>query len=258
VNVAKLWRAANVPKSIDGVSLVHPMRLMLLPEFLALFPEALVGVAVVRGIDNLGEDPELTARLKTAAGAIPERVGAAPLTEHPRIAVWREAYRRFGAKPKDHPSSIENLLRRAAKGHAPSHINRLVDLYNAVSLEALLPVGAEDLAAIDGDVELTVAGEAEPPVRLLGEPEPRPPKAGEVIYRDRRGAICRRWNWKEADRTKITEATRDAIVVVEGLPPVGRADVEAALDGIARAVRDRFRGTAATALLDASRASLML
>jgi DNA/RNA-binding domain of Phe-tRNA-synthetase-like protein len=234
------------------------VRLTLAPPFRALFPDALVGVAVVRGIDNRGEDAELTARLKTAAAAIPERVGAVPLTEHPRVAVWREAYRRFGAKPKDHPSSIENLLRRAAKGHAPSHINRLVDLYNAVSLEALLPAGAEDLAAIDGDVELTVAGEAEPPVRLLGEPEARPPKAGEVIYRDRQGAICRRWNWKEADRTKITEATREAIVVVEGLPPIGPADIEAALDGIARAVPDRFGGTAVTVVLDAARTGLEL
>jgi len=234
------------------------VRLTLAPAFLALFPDALVGVAVVRGIDNRGEDAELTARLKTAADAISERVGTASLTEHPRVAVWREAYRRFGAKPKDHPSSIENLLRRAARGHAPSHINRLVDLYNAVSLEALLPAGAEDLAAIDGDVELTVAGEAEPPARLLGEPEPRPPNAGEVIYRDRQGAICRRWNWKEADRTKITEATRDAIVVVEGLPPIGRADIEAALHLIARAVRERFGGTAATAVLDAGRTGLEL
>ncbi len=234
------------------------MRLNLAPPFLALFPDALVGVAVVRGIDNHGEDAELTARLKTAADGIPERVGAAPLTEHPRVAVWREAYRRFGAKPKDHPSSIENLLRRAARGQTPSHINRLVDLYNAVSLEALLPAGAEDLAAIDGDVELTVAGEAEPPVRLLGEPEARPPKAGEVIYRDRQGAICRRWNWKEADRTKITEATRDAIVVVEGLPPIARADIEAALEGIARSVRERFGGTPTAAVLDAGRTGLEL
>jgi DNA/RNA-binding domain of Phe-tRNA-synthetase-like protein len=234
------------------------VRLTLAPPFRALFPDALVGVAVVRGIDNHGEDAQLTARLKTAADGIPERVGAAPLTEHPRVAVWREAYRRFGAKPKDHPSSIENLLRRAARGQTPSHINRLVDLYNAVSLEALLPAGAEDLAAIDGDVELTVAGEAEPPVRLLGEPEARPPKAGEVIYRDRQGAICRRWNWKEADRTKITEATRDAMVVVEGLPPIARADIEAALEGIARAVRERFGGTATAAVLDGGRTGLEL
>jgi DNA/RNA-binding domain of Phe-tRNA-synthetase-like protein len=234
------------------------LRLTLSAPFLALFPDALVGVAVVRGIDNAGEDAELSSRLRAAVAAIPERLGAAPLTEHPRVAVWREAYRRFGAKPKDHPSSIENLLRRASKGHAPSHVNRVVDLYNAVSLESLLPAGAEDLATIDGDVELTLAGEAEPPVRLLGEPEARAPKAGEVIYRDRQGAICRRWNWKEADRTKITEATRDAIVVVEGLPPIARAEVEGALGLVADAVRDRFGGTASTAVLDAGRTSLEL
>ena len=51
-------------------------------------------------------------------------------------------------------------MRRALKGHAIPHINRVVDTYNAVSLETLLPAGAEDLAAIEGDVELAIAGEA--------------------------------------------------------------------------------------------------
>lgn len=34
------------------------------------------------------------------------------------------------------------------------------------------------------------------------------------------GAICRRWNWEEADCTKLTEATHKAVLVIEALPPV--------------------------------------
>jgi DNA/RNA-binding domain of Phe-tRNA-synthetase-like protein len=113
-----------------------------------------------------------------------------------------------------------------------------------------VPAGGEDLDAIDGDVALTLAAENETPVRLLGEPEARPPHAGEVIYRDREGAICRRWNWKEADRTKLTERTRNAILVVEGLPPVTREDVAEAVEELARRVRERCRATVVTAILD--------
>jgi len=74
----------------------------------------------------------------------------------------------------------------------------------------------EDLDKIEGDIELTFAAENEPPVRLLGEPEARAPKPGEVIYKDRISAICRRWNWKEADRTKFTEETKNGILIIEG------------------------------------------
>ena len=92
-------------------------------------------------------------------------------------------------------------------------------------------------------------------MRLLGEPEARPPKPGEVIYRDRAGAICRRWNWKEADRTKLTEATRNAVLVVEGMPPVTRDELAAALEELAKRVRERCGATVAvvTAVLSRER-----
>ncbi|MGE5278214.1 MAG: B3/4 domain-containing protein [Acidobacteriota bacterium] len=229
------------------------MHLTLTSEFLALFPDAFVGVAVARGIDNAGQDAALLDRLRHAQAGVAERLAGAPVAEHPSIAVWREAYRKFGARPKDYPSSVENLVRRALKGTAPSHINKLVDLYNAVSLEAILPAGAEDLDAIEGDVELAIAGEHEPPVRLLGEPEARPPRPGEVIYRDRAGAICRRWNWKEADRTKLTDRTRNALVVIEGLPPLERGAVAGAIEEVARLIRAHCGGAVETAMLDRER-----
>ena len=226
------------------------MRLTIRPGVLALFPDAIVGIAAATNLSNSGEDPADAADLRRAEAGLPGGLGDIPVIEHPRIAAWREAYRRFGAKPRDHPSSIENLARRVLKGWQVPHVNRLVNIYNAISLETLLPAGGEDLDAIEGDVELTLASENEPPVKLLGEPEARPPKAGEVIYRDRAGAICRRWNWKEADRTKLTEATRNAILVIEGLPPATREDVSAALDQLARRVSERCGATVVTAVLD--------
>jgi DNA/RNA-binding domain of Phe-tRNA-synthetase-like protein len=80
----------------------------------------------------------------------------------------------------------------------------------------------------------------------------RPPKPGEVIYRDRAGALCRRWNWKEAERTKLTEATRDGFLVVEALPPVMREDLVAALNDLAEMVRSHCGGAVRTAILDAA------
>jgi DNA/RNA-binding domain of Phe-tRNA-synthetase-like protein len=226
------------------------VKLSVRPEVLALFPDAIVGLAAATNVRNTGEDPQDAADLRRAEAGLAARVGNVPVAEHPRIAAWRDAYRRFGAKPKDNPSSIENLVRRVLKGWTVPHVNRLVDIYNAISLEMLLPAGGEDMDAIEGDVELTVAAEDEPPVRLLGEPEARPPKPGEVIYRDRAGAICRRWNWKEADRTKLTEATRSAILVVEGLPPATREDVSAAVEELARRVRERCGATVVTGILE--------
>jgi DNA/RNA-binding domain of Phe-tRNA-synthetase-like protein len=219
-------------------------------EIFARYPEAVLGVVIAHGVESSGEDSGVAQQLREEEDRVRGRFAGMQVSEHPHIAPWREAYRAFGAKPKDYPSSIENLVRRVLKGWTIPHINGLVDAYNAVSLRWVLPVGGEDLEAIRGDVLLTFAGPAEAPVTLLGEPEPRAPHAGEVIYKDGAGAICRRWNWKEADRTKLTAATRHAFLVIEGLPPVGRHLVETAAGDLAEIVRASCGGQVRTALID--------
>jgi DNA/RNA-binding domain of Phe-tRNA-synthetase-like protein len=228
------------------------MKLSATPEFFELFPDASIALVILRGIDNSrrGDEAEL---LRAAQASAPAKLGAGPLTEHPRIHCWRGAYRAFGAKPKDYPSSIENLLRRALKGEPLRSINPLVDLYNVISLTHLLPAGGEDLDAIQGDIILTRASATEPPVKLLGENEERAPKPGEVIYKDDRGAICRRWNWKEADRTKLTEGTRNAVLVLEAIPPILVSELENAARELERLVLARCGGEAKVERLDRQR-----
>jgi DNA/RNA-binding domain of Phe-tRNA-synthetase-like protein len=147
-------------------------------EIFRTFPAVLIGVVAFRGVGNAGESPEILETLRREEADAARRLAGVPVIEHPHIVPWREAYRAFGAKPKDHPSSIEGLARRVMRGQPLPHVNSLVDLYNAVSLRHLVPVGGEDLDAVEGDVELRFATDHEPAVRLLGEPEARPPKAG--------------------------------------------------------------------------------
>lgn len=214
------------------------------------FPDVVLGVVTVHGIDNSGADDALQGPLRHEEEQVRAALAGAQVSEHPHIAPWREAYRKFGAKPKDHPSSIENLVRRVLKGRSVPRVNPLVDLYNTVSLRHLVPVGGEDLDRVQGDVLLTLATDHEPPVHLLGEPEARSPKPGEVIYKDDLGTLCRRWNWKEAERTKLTAATRHAFLVIEGLPPVGRDLVARATGELASLVREHCGGEVAVFLID--------
>jgi len=226
------------------------MKLKIDPKIFELYPDVLLGVAVLHNIDNKGEGEGLSQGLREEEKQAIEKVGNVPVAEHPNIVSWREAYRKFGAKPKDYPSSIENLIRRILKGEQVRHINKLVDVYNVISLRYLVPVGGEDMDKIKGDVLLTIAGNNERAIFLLGEKEARPPYANEVIYKDDNGAICRRWNWKEADRTKLTEDTKDAVMVIEGLPPVGREQIQTALSELAELLKKYCNCEVTTTVLD--------
>ena len=222
------------------------------------YPGLVLGIAILQNIDNSQDRDEITERLRAAESALPGRFGDLPVIRHPYIATWREAYQKFGAKPKDYPSSVENLTRRVLNGAQIAPINNLVSLYNTISLRYILPVGGEDLDKIAGDVLLTRAGNDEPAIILLGEKEARAPHPGEIIYKDDVGAICRRWNWKEADRTKLTRETRNAFLVIETLPPVPRDIVETATHELADLVKEHCGGTVSTAFLDKDHRTIKL
>lgn len=219
------------------------------PRLFDEYPDVRIGVLVAHHIDNRGAHPEIGQKLEEAQHRVAEDLAGITVIEHPAVAPWRDAYRRFGAKPKKYPSSIENLVRRLLKGATLKSINPLVDLYNVVSLRHLLPVGGEDLERTEGSIRLTFAGPDEPSVLLLGERQERPPYPGEVIYTDDVGAICRRWNWKEADRTKLTPETRRAVLVIEALPPADEASLTAALEELAELIQRFCGGQAKSQLL---------
>jgi DNA/RNA-binding domain of Phe-tRNA-synthetase-like protein len=213
---------------------VMTMQLLVTETFWALFPEARIGVVTAHGLDNTTGAETAAALLADEASRRAEALAGVEMAAHPAVAPWRAAYARFGVKPSQYRSSIESLLRSAQAGRVRS-ISPLVDLYNAVSLRHALPCGGEDLAALVGDVRLTRAAGGEP-FRTIGAAEDDPARAGEVIYRDDVGAICRCWNWREADRTKLTAQTRDAVLVIEALPEHPPALLDAALADLAALV----------------------
>lgn len=226
------------------------MNLIVEPQIFEQFPDTLLGVVVLHDINNKGDDASIGQLLRDAEKKAIENLGSTLIIEHPNIAPWREVYRKFGAKPKDYPSSIENLLRRISKGESVRHINKMVDIYNVISLKYFVPVGGEDLSKIQGNVLLTIAGENEKPILLLGEHEERPPYPKEVIYKDEIGTICRRWNWKEADRTKLTEETTDALMVIEGMLPIDKGIIQKAIADLAELIQKYCGGEIKSYILD--------
>jgi DNA/RNA-binding domain of Phe-tRNA-synthetase-like protein len=218
-------------------------------DFVALFPDALIGLVHVSGINNqiaVAESADFLERqIAETAARLPEEDFAAL----PSIAPWRAAYAHFGVKPSKTRSSIENLLRSAKAGRLRS-INPLVDLYNSVSLAYQLPAGGEDLDAIVGDIVLTRAISDEHFVPL-GSSEPEPTPVGAVIYRDDAGVICSCWNWREADRTKLTESTTRAVLVIESIPPLDPETLNLALDALGNRVTAHLGGAHRSVVLSA-------
>jgi DNA/RNA-binding domain of Phe-tRNA-synthetase-like protein len=195
------------------------------PDYRALL---LAADGIVAGPSDQAGD----ALLQAAEAAAAEALRSRPAEQLPHVAAWREAYRAFGAKPQRTRNSLEALLRRAASGLP--RVNRLTDLYNAVSVLHQLPLGGEDLTRYTGPPRLVRATGEEPfdtvadGVTVTEHPEP-----GEVVWCDDAGVTCRRWNWRQARRTQLRDDTTAALFILDALGPMTDEALQAAADDLA-------------------------
>ncbi|HWQ77927.1 MAG TPA: B3/4 domain-containing protein [Anaerovoracaceae bacterium] len=226
-------------------------------EFWSLFPEARIGAVVCRGIDNTVKDTgRYEEMLRQAEKEALRFLGEEEFSSNPAVAVWREAFKLFKTK-KGARASIEALLKRVQNGNQIGTINPLVDIYNSISLRYGLPCGGEDVDAFSGDLRLTTAIGNEPFVPL-GEEENSPPYAGEIVYKDEAGAVCRCWNWREALRTILTENTRNAFLCIELAGAERLDDLKAALDELAALVSENLGGEVRVQVLDKDHGEIII
>ena len=193
------------------------------------FPEYRVAVVVAEGLSIAAERPAaLDALIAAREAAARARWGGTELSQIPGIASWRAAYKGFGIKQTRYRSSVERLVKNVLAGRPLARVNAFVDLYNAVSLAHVLPLGADDLDRVTPPLAFRYAREVDSFVDMAeaeaGE-EPEAPKAGEVVYADADHVLCRRWNWRQDARSLITPATARAVVTLQanGVGDVGPA-----------------------------------
>ena len=197
----------------------------------ALRPDYRALLIAVHGLVPGDSDDHSEALLQKAETAACKALQETPVEQLPHVAAWREAYRAFGTNPQRTRNSVEALLRRATKGLP--RVNRLTDIYNAISVLHQLPIGGEDLDRYTGAPSLIRATGSESfetiaqGASVIDRPDP-----GEVVWCDAAGVTCRRWNWRQASRTQLRENTSTALFILDALAPVTTAALNAAAEDL--------------------------
>jgi DNA/RNA-binding domain of Phe-tRNA-synthetase-like protein len=194
------------------------------PEVLSLRPDYR---ALLITLDNLTPGPSdstsevLLVSAETHARALLSKTAVNDLSH---ISAWRAAYKSFNAKPNKTRNSLEALTRRVDAGGLP-RVNRLTDVYNAISVKHQIPIGGEDLDRYVGAPRLIRADGTETFVTKAGDEKA---DVGEVVWCDDEGVTCRRWNWRQGPRTALGEGTTRVLFILDVLDPVTDGEVWAA------------------------------
>ena len=223
-------------------------QIIVTPVVYEKFPDFVCGIIIVKDIQIAQKNK----RIKKPLNKMIEqrKAESQDLINHPYLKAWDEAHRRFGSDPEQYLPSIKSLLTRIMAGGGLPFINSVVTLFNYISLKYLIPCGGDDIRKISGNLCLDFATGEERFIGL-GSTEVEHPEKGEVIYFDDQSKqiMCRRWNWRNAEFSKITDDTREIVINVDGIEGIPTSVIIEARDELADLLKEHCAAIVTTDLL---------
>jgi DNA/RNA-binding domain of Phe-tRNA-synthetase-like protein len=219
------------------------------------FPDLRIGYLVADKVDNTGEVPEiLKGRNQDLEEILRSKFDLTTLGDVTLISLWRDIYLENGSKPNKFLPTVEALLKRVLKGNNIPIINKAVNSYLIAELKTLLPIGGYDIETLEGDIVLDFSEGHEMFSGFGSEDELT--FAGEIVYSDAKSVLTRRWNYRDAVRTQITENSTKIILMTETPnAQVSNQLITETLEEMKKQIFDFCGGEIQTGILDVNLAS---
>ena len=211
---------------------------------------------VVEDLNNRETDPEFERYKADLCERLREEYTETFVKDDPTVEGFRELRRRIGRSVRKYPCSIESLIGCLSRTGGIPSISLAVDIYNCVSLETRLTLGAHDLDHVVGDITPRLATGDERFVPL-GRSQPEKVGAGDYCYIDDSDEVLCWLDCKQGDKTKLTAETTRCLFIVQGNPNTPVADIERAKTRLAELI-GKYCRTAPDAGLGTGRAGLGL
>ena len=171
--------------------------------------------AVMEGIDNTRVSEEWNAYRNQKIHELYEQYKDMDVHADPILEGFNILHDKTGVKRRKNIPASENLIRLLVKHQGMSYINLAVDIYNLISLESRLALGAHNMDKADGNVTLRFTDGTERFVPIgLGEPIPVRPH--EYSYCDDANEVLCRLEIRQVEKTKVDEAAKNVFYIVQG------------------------------------------
>jgi DNA/RNA-binding domain of Phe-tRNA-synthetase-like protein len=177
--------------------------------------------ARITDVQNSDLNPQFENFKNSELEKIRQEFGGEPYEEDPILAGFRELHKEVKRSNIKYVASPEALRRAFTERNRFPHINTLVDIYNLVSLESGLALGAHDIKNIKGNVTLRITKGDESFIPL-GKQEPVPIFPGEYAYIDDGNNILCRLEVLQVEQTKVTKESKDIFLIIQGNTNTGK------------------------------------
>lgn len=222
-----------------------------------ILPKICFGAVVARGLDNSGSKKEIQGLLEQVIEKTREKFKSVKPKEDQDLRPYRDSFKKMGINPNKFPCSVEALTTRIVRGGSLPDINPAVNLVNAFSLKYTLPMGAHDLDAVEGDIEVRFSRNGDIFIPF-GQTDPEMLADGELVYASGSNIKTRKWIWRQSDQGKVTAASKNVFFPIDGFSDYNREEVIAARSELAAAIGHILKAEATMLFLDRNNRSEQL
>jgi len=185
------------------------------PAVKKIYPSVSIGIAIIKEVMITKTHPDIEKEKHEFLSSL-ENLTTEELGKYPEVISYRKLYKQMGIDWHSRRPSPEALLRRVALKKGLYTINTCVDAYNLVVMKHRVSVGAFDLDAIKFPTVLRFPKEGEE-ILLLGDKEPTKYATQELAYFDKEGGFNIDFNYRDAQRTMVTEKSTNLWINVDGI-----------------------------------------
>ena len=188
-------------------------------EFIVLDEVKNLGVKAlgveINNIDNQTITEEYTAWRQAAVQELLAYYTDYDYKNDPVFEGFYRLHEKVGVPRRKNIPACENLVKLLLKKQELFAINKVVDIYNILSMRSKLALGAHDIDRFAGNVTLRLTDGSERFVPL-GADEPKPVRAGEYSYIDDSNEIICHLEIRQVEKDKVTEDSKNIFYIIQG------------------------------------------
>lgn len=212
-------------------------------KVLEKFPSLLVALPIITGFDNTKSAKEVLDFLRQTETKLRTEITPETFWKDSCVTAYLDCFKAFGSDPQKFVPAHVALAARVLEGKNLPDINPMVNLYNAMSLKYLTPIGGENLDSLYGNFILKFAQGGEQWIPIGGG-KSKSAIAGELVWGDDLDLSTRALNWRQCDRTKMTAETKNGYFIMDGFSEVNKDNIQKAADEFAEIATKLLGGEA--------------
>ncbi len=199
------------------------MKITASKEIFRKYPGLHIGIILAKNIENTGTDKRISGILHEVEDLIRFEFTPESLTQikgrklprkHQLLSAWKTAYEDLGFNPAHYKTPLEKMIQALLKRKSLPNASKIIGCTRLIALKHIVPVTAYDLDKLPKEVSLT--DKLEP---------------------------------KNCASCNVSEKSKNCIILIHGLPPVSKSDVNEMANELSETVKMFCKGETSKYLL---------